>query len=75
MVKKEESRDFDVFFFFFFFLFLFGGGEKSLKFVQAEHRTKGVFFFFLVWRCLGPFYSPDTLYEERMPPSNGLRWG
>ena len=71
-MKKEESRDFDVF-------FVFGGGKKGSEFIQVESKTKEVFFFFLVWRVLGAFYSPDMLYEVTAlvgpPPSNGHRSG
>ena len=62
MVKKEESRDFDVFFF-----FLFGGGEKSLKFIQAEHKTKGVFFLlFFFWSggAWGLFIAPTRFTRK-----------
>ena len=38
-MKKEESRDFDVF-------LVFGGGKKGSEFIQAESKTKEVFFFF-----------------------------
>ena len=39
LVKREESRNFDVF-------FVFGREEKHVEDVQAESRTKGDLFFF-----------------------------
>ena len=51
LVKREESRNFDMF-------FVFGREEKHVEDVQAESRTKGdLFFFFLYEGCVGPFIA------------------
>ena len=59
--------------------FVFGREEKGVEKIQAESRTPGVSFFFLVGRVPRAFYSPSTLYEvvalQGMPPSRCLGLG
>jgi len=59
LVKREESRDFDVF-------FVFGREEKSSKFVQAESRRSGSLLSFWSRGCLGLFIAP-TRFSRRRP--------
>ena len=58
LVKREESRNFDMF-------FVFGREEKHVEDVQAESRTKGDLFFFLSEGCVGPFIAPAHLSRRR----------
>ena len=71
LVKREESRNFDVF-------FVFGREEKHVEDVQVESRTKGDLFFFLSKGCVGPFIAPAHL--SRLQPfkshhlQNAMDW-
>ena len=61
------------------FLYLEEGRKAQNSSRQRARPRKSFFFFFLVWRVLGAFYSPDMLYKVTAlvgpPPSNGHRSG
>ena len=71
-MKKEESRDFDVF-------FVFGREEKYVEMSRQRAKPRKISFFFIFLEVLGAFYSLNMLYEAAslvgLPPSNGLRLG
>ena len=64
LVKREELRDFDVVFFFFFWgVFCVWKRGETLKNHPGRAQDPGSLSFFWVWRVLGAFSSPDTLFK------------